>query len=204
MKKKLFIITMIFLSMSLLYAETFTVEEKVNWINFRNTNVNVDGNLIKTSITTSWDADAISSQTIEDGEDGFIKINIVNSSIYMIGFENNNNNANYTSLNYATYIHSNGYHYIYEFGVYKGQFGTYNIGDVFEMKRIGTTITYYKNNNLYYTSGTASTGALFIDTSLHSGSPIIDATIGYKSIPEPITGILLAISIIAFIFFRKK
>lgn len=58
--------------------------------------------------------------------------------------------------------------------------GTYVVTDKFKIQRTGTTITFYKNDILIYTSGTASTGTLIpkIQSNRHSLS-LYDININY-------------------------
>lgn len=46
-----------------------------------------------------------------------------------------------------------------------GSVTTYTLDDVFKIERVGTTVKFYKNNILFYTSGTGSTGILSVGMS---------------------------------------
>ncbi len=51
---------------------------------------------------------------------------------------------------------------------------TYRVGDVFRIQRAGTTIRYYQNGGLLFTSGLTSTGSLLIDTAVNDYGRIAD------------------------------
>ncbi len=50
-------------------------------------------------------------------------------------------------------------------------------GQVIRVKRVGTTIKYYKDNTVFYTSTVPSSGTLFADVSLNSGGSISTVTL---------------------------
>lgn len=58
--------------------------------------------------------------------------------------------------------------FVYESGVQKSTVGPYTRTDLFTIRRNGTVIKYLKNNTVVYTSAVASTGTLFVDTSLYA------------------------------------
>jgi hypothetical protein len=67
----------------------------------------------------------------------------------------------HTDLDYAFYFTGSGAVQIWEAGSSKGAYGgTRVLGDNYEIRRVGTTIIYYKNDALLYTSLTASSATL--------------------------------------------
>ncbi len=93
----------------------------------------------------------------------------------MIGLSNSNNNAHYNTINHAIYLYWTKRLLIYENGSNKGEYGKFEIGDVFRVERIGNTIHYKRNGETFYISKTPSTGSLLGDISMHTnGAKIKD------------------------------
>ncbi len=105
--------------------------------------------------------------------DGYIEYQIPLLSRIMVGLSTDNTNANYATIDYAIYTHHSGDLRIYESGSNKGSFGSYQAGDTFKVERIGSTINYLKNGQIFYTSLTPSTGALLGDVSMYYNGNII-------------------------------
>ncbi|MBZ0165924.1 MAG: fibronectin type III domain-containing protein, partial [Candidatus Omnitrophica bacterium] len=65
---------------------------------------------------------------------------------------------------------------VYESGSYINDYGSYTAGDVLEVSRSGTTVTYLKNSSVFYTSNVSSTGTFLIDVGMSwNGATIDDA-----------------------------
>ncbi len=93
----------------------------------------------------------------------------------MVGLSATNSNVSYTTIDYAIYLKSNGLIEIYESGSSKGHFGGFSVGDVFQIERIGTTIYYKKNGEVFHVSSKISTGRLLGDVSMyHTGGKVKD------------------------------
>jgi hypothetical protein len=96
----------------------------------------------------------------------------------MFGFSTNDTDAGYASIAYAWYADASGVLRIYENGVSKGVYGSYNPGDILEVQRVGDEIRYMHNNAIMRISGGAFGGRLVLDSSLcHVGSTVQDAQI---------------------------
>ncbi len=110
--------------------------------------------------------------------DGYLEYTIPQTyKSMMIGLSTDNSSASYTTIDYAIY-HTSASIYIYESGSSKGSKTTYQIGDVFRVERIGSTINYLKNGVVFYTSLTASSGSLLGDATIyHSQAKIEDLKI---------------------------
>lgn len=122
------------------------------------------------SVKLSWDSGFSSSQAIEGN--GFLQFEAkTNSEHLMIGLSESNLNSYYTSIRHAIYLCRNGRVYIRESGPTASGSTSfpYTAGDVFKVQRVmpSGTITYYKNDDLIYTSLVTKTVPLFLDASFH-------------------------------------
>ncbi|HEX7178040.1 MAG TPA: hypothetical protein VF240_22475, partial [Pyrinomonadaceae bacterium] len=71
-------------------------------------------------------------------------------------------------IEYAFYMVGGGGLHIYEGTNYRGQFGTYVIGDIMRVAIEGGQVKYYRNGSLLYTSTIAPAYPLLVDTSLNT------------------------------------
>ncbi len=125
--------------------------------------------ITKNGVTSNWDADAFSVQSIASNTNGWIEFSAGETNTYkMMGLSATNPNASYSSIAYALYFVNDGTVQIYENGAFKGSFGTYTTTDVFRVERVGTTVYYKKNGAPFYPSTIASTGVLYGDCSLYT------------------------------------
>ncbi len=133
----------------------------------------VDGtNLQRTAGGSSWGASGAVSQRYLPAE-GVLQVIPGETSTYrMIGFGVGNDSADYRDIEYALFFAINGSLRIYENGTYRGAFGSYTAGDVFEIHRDADgEVSYWKNNGKIYTSTRSSAGErLIVDTSLYTSS----------------------------------
>ena len=92
----------------------------------------------------------------------------------MIGLSDTNPNTNWTSIDYAIYIwrtNSTRNYYVYENGTLRFSSSiSRNPNDIFSVERNGTTIRYYRNGTVFYTSTVASTTDLYVDTAIYRAS----------------------------------
>jgi len=135
-----------------------------------------DGTLIKTG-ATGWNSGAASVRTIPG--DGAIEFSAVTTDAYrMLGLSNSNASASYDTIGYAIYLRTDGTLSVYENGMHRGRFGTYQGDDVLRVERIGSTVVYKRNGAIFYTSAVPSTGALLADAALRdSAARFADARI---------------------------
>lgn len=103
------------------------------------------------------------------------------------GLATNNTTAAASSINFAIRVDSAGELRVYEAGVLKYTHATAaKSGDFLRVQRVGTTITYWHNRTKIYTSLTATSSALYCDTSLvTSNATINEAVFGWP--PQVIT-----------------
>ncbi|WP_348721856.1 DUF6443 domain-containing protein, partial [Tenacibaculum sp. 190524A05c] len=137
--------------------------------------ISVVGNEITKTGVHGW-AHGLATQGSING-DGYVEFTATSevNKYYMAGLASSNPNGHFTSINYAIYIRHDNNFYIYELGASKGHYGVFNEGDVFRVERIGNTIFYKKNGQIFYTSVTKFSGNLLGDISMfHTGGKIKD------------------------------
>ncbi|HEY5753500.1 MAG TPA: LamG-like jellyroll fold domain-containing protein [Chthoniobacterales bacterium] len=133
------------------------------------------GSTLTSTADSNFNADAVSSGEIP--ADGFVQFRFgkTNTAI-AVGLALANKNRSNLSLDHAFEGGADGRLYIRESGVSRidpnnpnpstnSWFGSYTTNDIFRIERLRTTIRYYRNDVLLYTSPFASTGALIVDTS---------------------------------------
>jgi|GEM_PF-1019812 len=153
--------------------------------------VSIEGNkLIRVAAGSSWAASgAASVQQLSASQNGWIEFVTSETNLYrMVGLSDVNTDANYTTLDYAWFPTNNGTLQIYESGASRGSFGNYLPGDVLKIERTGTTIKYYQNNTLKYTSAVASSTLLMADVSLYDNlTTAVNIRSSFSTITKTIT-----------------
>ncbi|NNC71035.1 MAG: hypothetical protein HKN90_09465, partial [Flavobacteriaceae bacterium] len=123
----------------------------------------ISNDIITSTAGNGWNNSGFATNGNITG-DGYVEYEIPQSDKYvMVGLSQTNQNNSYNTIEYGLYNRSNGMIYIYESGSYKGYYGTYTIGDIFRIERIGSTVYYKKNGTIIYTSTVPSTGTLLGD-----------------------------------------
>ncbi len=144
--------------------------------------VNLDGNKItKTVAGAAWSVSGLASvEQLPAAQDGWFEFTVTeNNSRRMLGISDQNTNANYTTQDYSWYPYNNGTSstdgslYIYEGSSNRGIISTYKSGDILRIQRTGTTIRYYQNGQLKYTSTIPSTGVLMADIAFYDAGSTI-------------------------------
>jgi hypothetical protein len=118
-----------------------------------------------------WNAGFTSTNSLTKGK-GYVstKIPIVNTLHGMIGLSNGNTDSNYTDIDFAIYAFL-GTLQVYESGLPKGGFGTYQTGDTLSVELLNNKIIYKKNGSVFYTSlVTPTTSNLIIDGSMYENT----------------------------------
>ena len=134
------------------------------------------GNLVASTHTQNgWNRSGFATEQTIEGN-GYVEwVASTSNKHIMVGLSAINPNPHFNSIDYAIYMVSNGTLRIYESGVLKGSFGAYAIGDRFKVERNGTTITYFRNQELLYTSILPAGLPLMGDAALHTvGSSLQD------------------------------
>jgi hypothetical protein len=139
--------------------------ENVTWANLVNATAS-GNNLYKSANDWYWDAGALSTRAIASG-DGYVEMTPDNTGTFrMFGLGSGNADPNYTNINYALYAGGDGALHVYESGTYRGQVGTYAVGDKLRVAVESGVVKYYKNGALLYTSTVAPAYPLRLDTSI--------------------------------------
>ncbi len=140
----------------------------VTWQNATGVTVGTDNSLTKTAGTGAWDSGAISSEKFSGDVSLQWKVKYVDgvTGAEMLGFNSNHTTFSYTDIDYA--IDTNGSFYVFENGTNIGSFGTCNADtDTFKIEIKNTTVRYYRNDILFYTSLVFATFPVYVDTSMH-------------------------------------
>jgi acyl dehydratase len=139
------------------------------------------GALERSTGSGSWDAGAISTQQFTSStQPQGVSFKCGDGSMAMIGLDNgNSDHFSGGGIAFAIYCTSaSGKLQLYESGDYKGDFGTYMPTDVLEVQVTGTVVTYLKNDAVLYTSTTAPTFPLHVDTAINGAeSKFSDVTV---------------------------
>jgi flagellar hook assembly protein FlgD len=148
------------------YVFGATTPVDVVWTNL--VGVSVSGNTItKTTGGSAWNSGAAS--TVSFSGDGGVIFQANETNTHRIcGLSSWDPNADYTSIAYGLYPTNTGTVLVYENGTYRGNFGSYVVGDQFRVYRKGVKVYYQKNNTIFYTSTVTSTSSLLVDSSIYS------------------------------------
>ncbi len=136
---------------------------------------NATGSTLTKNTTIGWgNSGGASSNVLTAGVDGWANyVALVTNEKRMFGLSDSNADANYTTIAYAINLRDLGDIRVFENGIHRGDFGNYSANDVFEIERIGTTITYKRNSIVFYTSTVPSTTDLIVDVSLYTSNAAI-------------------------------
>ncbi len=136
-----------------------------------------DGGSTITSTNTSdeWGLSGTFSTESISG-DGYITFKVTQSDKYfMVGLSpiSDESSVSFQTIDYAIYFRI-GVVRIYENGGDRGDFiGNFDTNATYKINRTGNTITYLKNNVVFYTSLTTSNLDLHFDTAFHSAGVVI-------------------------------
>jgi RHS repeat-associated protein len=131
-----------------------------------------DDEITKTSTVNFWNVGLASEGTIQG--DGYIEFSIETSGKFVVvGMATSNPNVGYASMEHAIYVHATNV-FVFESNVNKGALSTsYQVGDVFRIERVGSTVQYSHNGKVKYISGISSNGTVMADLAMfHSGGKI--------------------------------
>jgi hypothetical protein len=134
------------------------------WMNAMNAR-STEHLLVKNSSTLAWDAGAASTRSTSSG---YMEFTASETSTFRVaGLSNGDTNQDYTDVDFAILLRSDGSVAVYEAGVFRGNVSTYVTGDRFRVDVQAGTVRYFKNGSLLYTSGIHPVAPLKIDTSLN-------------------------------------
>jgi alpha-tubulin suppressor-like RCC1 family protein len=134
-------------------------------------------NLSKVSGIEAWDAGAVSSKGIVS-VDGYVEFTAAGYAHTACGLSNGDTDQSYADIDFAIQLVSWAQVYVYESGMLRGAFGSYEVGDRFRVSVESGVVTYRKNGVVFYTSGMAPSYPLMVDTALYyPGSQLGDVVI---------------------------
>lgn len=174
-------------------SSTQSLATAITWTNWSTTVTPSGNDLVKKSnAPDSWNAGAVSIETI--ARRGFVEFKTAEiGTNKAIGLSNDDSPDNtLADIDFAIWLYwdgTNGIVKVSESGTSQGTFGTYSANDVFRVEAArtasGPVVTYSKNGTVFYTSATAPTFPLRVDTSLKTpGATINDVVVWAQSSPD--------------------
>lgn len=154
--------------------------QNVTWTNA--VGVSVSGNSLTKNVANAWgNSGAASTQSLTSGS-GYVEFTPTYlGGLRACGLGNGDSNQNYTDIDFAIVIgYGFGHTYrVWENGVEKFVGPTYYATtDRFRIAVEGGVVKYYRNGTLFYTSATAPTYPLLVDTALYTNTyPISDVVL---------------------------
>ncbi|HQO58656.1 MAG TPA: fibronectin type III domain-containing protein [Candidatus Omnitrophota bacterium] len=131
--------------------------------------------LTKTSsYSSSWEVGGAASAQWFNG-DGAVDFLVTQYNTERVcGLSNYNKDSKNTTIGYGIYLKGLGTLSVIENGVNRNIAGAYySINDRLAVERIGTTVTYKKNEVVFYTSTLSSTGPLLVDAAIRTTNGVI-------------------------------
>jgi glucose/arabinose dehydrogenase len=140
--------------------------------------VTIAGNSLTKTAATGWgNAGAVSNKHLTAG-DGSVTVTGESTTHRIFGLSNGDTNRNWDDIDFGFYLNANGQVQIYERGILRGSFGAYGSGDLLRVAVEGGVVRYRKNGALLFTSPTAPTYPLLVDTSLYTqGATLANAVL---------------------------
>lgn len=163
---------------------TYQVNNQVGWTNLTGVTVSGDNSLVKNA-SLGWNAGAAANNVLLGSTDGDVAVEITPATTgrFMFGLSDYDTNVNYTSIDYAIYYFG-GSMLVYENGTYRGSMPAAQVGDVYRVQRVGTTINYIRNGAVVRTGTVAADALLVVDTALNSTDAVAtDVTASACSAP---------------------
>lgn len=140
----------------------------------------IDGNSVTKNAGWTQDGSASSQNTLSAGSDGWVEFEFPNTNSYRYAGLATTNTTDYNSIDFAIYAINSSRIYIVENGANRGLQTTYTISDKFKIERVGSTISYKKNDVTFYSSSISSTSALTLNVDiLSNGSSVSNATASF-------------------------
>ncbi|HVQ39604.1 MAG TPA: PKD domain-containing protein, partial [Pyrinomonadaceae bacterium] len=138
------------------------------------------GNSLAKTAADGWGTGGASSTKAIGSGDGYLEFTATETNKHrMCGLGKADTNQDYTEIRFAIYLATDGVAWVYESGVSKGVYTSYQPGNIFRISIEGGVVRYRKNGTLFYTSNVAPVYPLLADASLHSlGATITNAVLG--------------------------
>lgn len=122
-----------------------------------------------------WNAGAISVGSISGSGTYTLSVGPQSEGV-VAGLSNSGAGNGYAEINYGLYF-THGAALVYEAGVQKTTAFVAGATDSFTITRVASSVAYYRNGVLLYTSAVPSTGVLVADTSMYAGGDTITASV---------------------------
>jgi hypothetical protein len=131
--------------------------------------------------TEAWDAGASSVEVLTKSRtapQGVSWSSLTNNRSYMMGLSHLDTDADFATIDFALACNANGTLGVFEKGVSKGEFEEYSAFDMLAVMVQDETVTFHHKGKVFYTSTTAPTFPLVVDTSFyHPGARAADLKI---------------------------
>lgn len=152
---------------------TINNNNEITWEGFVLTEVDGNGDLVKTGVDGWSNSDAVSSNRILANQDGSVSM-IVDNLLdeWTIGLSSLNEGPGWATIDYAIDKTGN-YASIFENGIYIGGFGNHVIGDELRIAREGSNIKYYLNDILLTSTTTDPSLELMVDVTIYNQGGIL-------------------------------
>jgi Right handed beta helix region/Abnormal spindle-like microcephaly-assoc'd, ASPM-SPD-2-Hydin/HYDIN/CFA65/VesB-like, Ig-like domain len=131
--------------------------------------VAVSGNNLKKNVPVGWgNSGATSTKALVSGA-GYVEHTIQETNTRrMLGLGNGSTNNTWEDIDFGLYAMGNGKLQVHEKGVLRGSFGPYSSGDKLRIAVTSGIVRYYRNSALLFSSPTAPTYPLVVDTALYT------------------------------------
>jgi len=151
----------------------------VAWVDL--VGVNLSGTTLTKNTAMAWNNSGAASDQSLEGDGGFYFRASETNTARMIGLSYFNVDNNYSTIDYAILLRSDGTISVYEKGICRGIVSPYKTGDYISVERTGTKIEYKVNGSVVYTSAVPSSGAMLVDAAFWNiTATITDAKIFYR------------------------
>jgi hypothetical protein len=164
-------------ALSTLVTVNVIAVENVIWGNL--TGTSASGNNLTSTAPNGWgNSGAASTRALASG-DGYVEFtaNEVNLS-RMCGLNNGDTNQTFQEIDYAIYVAYDATIEVWENGIYRGDYGTYQANDRFRISVEGGVVKYSKGGTVFYTSTVAPSYPLRVDTALaHTNATLTNVII---------------------------
>jgi len=161
----------------------------LNWQNVSGVTINKNSATREVHEGWAW-AGASSVEMLPANTDGWVEITAISqpSSQAMIGLSSSGSGGNPFNIDYALFLNGNTL-IMYENGSQIPDLSSpFNPGDLLRVVRAGTTIRYYINSTIVYTSSVPSTSALLVDFAIaDAGATLKDIRTSFKTKTNTIT-----------------
>jgi TolB protein len=147
----------------------------VTWVNALGVAA-ICNNLTKSSASVGWGAGASAESLVADGSLEFTTGE--SDTAKVAGLSSGDDGWDRTDIDFGLYLKANGTVAVYEAGTVRKRVGVYAAGDAFRIAVSGGVVSYWRNGVRLYTSTTAPSPPLLVDTSLHTpGATVKNVTL---------------------------